>query len=76
MMESRGFPLEERDGETLAEPETLREFVEARRITRPIDAGELFDPGEVAVAVEGDRTLYANLYANLFGFRPAPGTVS
>jgi hypothetical protein len=61
MMQARGFPLEEREGEGTAEPETVREFVEARRVTRLIDSGESYDPGDVAVAVEGYRSLYAYL---------------
>ena len=61
MMQARGFPLEERDGEELAEPETVREFEEARRVTQQIDSGESFDPGDVAVAVESYRSLYAYL---------------
>jgi hypothetical protein len=43
MMEARGLPLRERDGEELAEPETIREFEEARRITRLVDGGEDVD---------------------------------
>src|SRR3954471_12797472 len=69
MMEARGFPLHERDGESVAEPETVREFVEARRITRQVDSGESFDPGDVAVAVES----YRSLYAYLLDYGPAPG---
>src|SRR5436190_19043134 len=33
MMQARGLPLRELDGQTETEPETLREFEEARRIT-------------------------------------------
>jgi hypothetical protein len=61
MMEARGFALEERDGEELAEPETTRSFVEARRVTTQIDLGESYDPGDVALAVETYRELYASL---------------
>jgi hypothetical protein len=70
MMEARGFPLQERDGEEVSEPETVREFVEARRVTRQIDSGESFDPGDVAMAVEGYRTLYAYL----LDYGPTAGT--
>jgi hypothetical protein len=61
MMQARGFPLVEREGEELTEPETIREFTEARRITQQVESGESFDPGDVAVAVEAYRTLYAYL---------------
>jgi len=62
MMEARGFPLEERDGEEVAEPETVRQFEEARRITRDV-ASDSFDPGDVALAVEAYRELYTYLLA-------------
>ena len=58
MMEARGFALEEREGEDATEPETVRQFVEARRVTRLVDTGESFDPGDVANAIDGYRTLY------------------
>ena len=61
MMEARGFPLSEQDGEELAEPETVREFEEAHRVRLLIDSGESFDPGDVAVAVEAYRSLYTYL---------------
>jgi hypothetical protein len=61
MMEARGFPLQEREGEQLTEPETTRSFSEARRITRQVDSGESYDPGDVAVAIETYRELYEYL---------------
>jgi hypothetical protein len=66
MMEARGIPLEERDGEDVEAPETTREFAEARRITQEIDASDSFDPGDVAVAVEA----YASLYESLLELGP------
>ena len=70
MMELRGFPLGERPGEETAEPETVREFVEARRITRLVEAGETVDPGDVGLAVQA----YRNLYAYLSDLGPTAGT--
>ncbi|MGH3003204.1 MAG: hypothetical protein ACRDM1_11185 [Gaiellaceae bacterium] len=61
MMAARGIPTEEHAGEDVAEPETTREFVEARRVTRVVDSGESYDPGDVAVAVEAYRSLYVYL---------------
>ena len=61
MMEARGLPLEEREGEETMEPETIRQFAEARRVTRLIDAGESYDPGDVANAVDAYRSLYDHL---------------
>ena len=70
MMAARGFALEERDGEELTEPETTRSFMEARRVTRQIDSGESYDPGDVALAVEA----YRELYAYLLQLGPTAGT--
>jgi len=70
MMEARGFELEEREGEELTEPETTRSFTEARRVTRQIDSGESYDPGDVAVAVEA----YRELYDYLLQLGPTAGT--
>jgi hypothetical protein len=70
MMEARGVPLEEREGEEATEPETIRQFVEARRVTRQIDDGESFDPGDVANAVDA----YRSLYDYLLHVGPTPGT--
>jgi hypothetical protein len=61
MMEARGLPLLEREGAEVAEPETVREFEEAHRVRLLIDSGESFDPGDVALAVESYRSLYAYL---------------
>ena len=61
MMEARGFPLSEREGEEVTEPETVREFEEAHRIRLQVDSGESFDPGDVAMAVESYRSLYTYL---------------
>jgi hypothetical protein len=58
MMEARGLPLEERDGEDVDEPETIRQFTEARRVTRQVGDGENYDPGDVANAIDAYRSLY------------------
>ena len=70
MIEARGFPLEERDGEDATEPETVRQFVEARRVMRVVESGESFDPGDVANAVDG----YRSLYDYLLGLGPTAGS--
>ena len=67
MMEARGFPLTENEAEDTAEPDTVREFAESRRITRLLDSGETVDPGDVALAVNG----YRNLYHYLLELGPA-----
>jgi len=71
MMEARGLPLEEREGENTSEPETVRQFTEARRVTRQIDAGDAYDPGDVANAVDA----YRSLYDHLLNLGPTSGTV-
>jgi hypothetical protein len=58
MFEARGLPLEERDGETETEPETIREFLEARRIMRLVEGGEDVDPGDIGLAATSYRELY------------------
>jgi hypothetical protein len=58
MMVARGLPLDEPDGESTAEPETVRQFLEARRVRDVIDSGEPYDPGDVANAVDSYRSLY------------------
>jgi hypothetical protein len=70
MMQARGFPLVEREGEELSEPETTRSFIEAHRVSEQIDSGESYDPGDVAVAVE----TYRELYAYLLNLGPTAGT--
>jgi len=69
MMAARGFALAEREGEELLEPEATRSFVEARRVTREVESGRSFDPGDVALAVES----YRELYAQLLDFGPTAG---
>lgn len=58
MLEARGLPLQERDGETETEPETVRAFLEARRITRAVSDGEDIGPGDVGFAITSYRELY------------------
>jgi hypothetical protein len=70
MMEARGLPLAERDGEEVTEPETIRQFEEARRVTRQLESGEPYDPGDVANAVDG----YRSLYDHLLGLGPTAGS--
>jgi hypothetical protein len=72
MMEARGLPLSESEGEDTTEPETLRQFEEARRVTRLVDAGEPYDPGDVANAVGA----YASLYDYLLSLGPSSGAAA
>jgi hypothetical protein len=70
MLDARGFERAERDGEDITEPETVREFAEAHRVVALIDSGASYDPGDVAVAVEA----YRSLYAYLVDLGPTAGT--
>jgi hypothetical protein len=69
MMEARGVPLEEHEGEEMLEPETIRQFTEARRVKRQIDDGGDLDLGDVANAVDA----YRSLYKHLLGLGPTAG---
>ena len=69
MMEARGLPLQEEPGGETTEPETIRQFAEARRVTRLVDAGESYDPGDVANAVDA----YRSLFDYLLNFGPTSG---
>ena len=75
MMEARGMPLEEQEGEEATEPETVRQFAEARRVTRQIDNGEDFDLGDVANAVEVVSVPpLVSSHSTSVGRRPPPGS--
>jgi len=67
MLESQGFPLREQAGQSASEPETLRAFAEARRITELVGAGEDVDPGDIAYAVDSYRELYETLIGRSLG---------
>jgi hypothetical protein len=61
MMVARGLPISDDPTEEPPEPELLAEFLEARRITRLVDSGEVVDPGDIGSAVAGYRNLYGQL---------------
>jgi hypothetical protein len=58
MLEARGYAIDDpvvREGD---DRDIVAEFLAAREITRRIDKDEDVDPGDVAAAVEGYRSLY------------------
>jgi hypothetical protein len=58
MMIAHGYPVEgEREYEA-PEDEVVKEFAEARRIARLVDAGEPVDPSDLGAAVAGYRNVY------------------
>lgn len=63
MMRERGLPVEEDSLRESADPELVGEFLEARRITSLVDAGEAVDPAEIGAAIAAYRSLYEFLLA-------------
>ena len=57
MLTARGYQLNEPVTASGEEPEVVTQFVAAREITRLADAGEA-DPGDIADAIDGYRTLF------------------
>jgi hypothetical protein len=63
MLTERGYPTTEADALEATDPEIVAEFLEARRITTLVDAGETVDPADIGAAVTGYRSLYEFLLA-------------
>ena len=61
MLEAHGYPLDEEHEFEAPEEEVLKEFLEARRVTRLAEAGEAVDPGDIGAAVAGYRKVYDHL---------------
>jgi hypothetical protein len=61
MLAAHGYPLDEEHEFEAPEVEIVKEFLEARRLTRLVDAGEDVDPGDVGAAVAGYRNVYDHL---------------
>jgi hypothetical protein len=58
MMVAHGYPVDEEHESEAPEAEIVKEFLEARRVARLVDAGERVDPGDVGAAVAGYRNVY------------------
>ena len=58
MLVAHGYPVDEEHEFDAPEDEIVKEFLEARRIARLVDAGEQVDPGDVGAAIEGYRNIY------------------
>jgi hypothetical protein len=58
MLIESGYPTTEEEAPDAADPELLAEFLEARRITKLVEAGEPVDPGDIGAAITGYRSLY------------------
>jgi hypothetical protein len=58
MMVAHGYPVDEEHEAEAPQDEVVKEFLEARRITRLVDAGESVDPSDVGAAVAGYRNVH------------------
>ncbi len=63
MLVEHGYPTTEAEAKEAAEPGVVAEFLEARRITNLVEAGEAVDPGDIGAAITGYRNLYELLLA-------------
>ena len=61
MLEAHGYPLDEEHEFEAPEEEVMKEFLEARRVTGLVEAGEAVDPGDIGAAVAGYRNVYGYL---------------
>jgi hypothetical protein len=63
MMLAYGYPVEEEEAREpgATEDEVVKEFLEARRIARLVDAGERVDPSDVGAAIAGYRSVFEAL---------------
>jgi len=61
MLESRGYAIDDPVAREGDDREIVVEFLAAREITRQVEQDEEVDPGDIAAAVEGYRSLYGYL---------------
>ena len=61
MLAARGHQLSDPVAKSGEEPEIVTDFIAAREVTRRWERGEEVPPGDVAVAVNSYRDLYASL---------------
>jgi hypothetical protein len=65
IIRDRGLPIGDDLADNGVEVEIVRDFQEARRITRLVERGEDVGPGDVGAAVRLYRELYENLTGGL-----------
>jgi hypothetical protein len=63
MLIERGYPTTEDEAAEAADPAIVAEFLEARRITNLVEAGETSNPSDIGTAVTAYRNLYEFLLA-------------
>jgi hypothetical protein len=65
ILRERGLAIEDEVADNGVEMEIVRDYQEARRITRLVERGEDVGPGDVGAAVRLYRELYENLTGGL-----------
>jgi hypothetical protein len=58
MLVESGYPTTEEEAPDAADPQLVAEFLEARRITKLVEAGETVGPSDIGAAITGYRGLY------------------
>lgn len=58
MMVAHGYPVDEEREYGAPEDEVVKEFAEARRVARLVEAGETVDPSDIGAAVAAYRNVY------------------
>jgi hypothetical protein len=61
MLLDQGIPIHDEVADDGVEPEVIRDYQEARRITALVEQGETVGPGDIGAAVRLYRELYAHL---------------
>jgi hypothetical protein len=61
MLEARGYDLSDPVAQEGEEREVVAEFLAAREIRRLVEGSSEIDPGDVAAAIEGYRSLFEYL---------------
>lgn len=67
MMVENGIPIDDEVADGGIEPEIVREFREARRITHLVERGDDVPPGDIGSAISSYRRLYGYLIEGLSG---------
>ena len=65
MLVDQGIPIHDEVADDGVEPEVMRDYQEARRITTLVEQGETVDPGDIGAAVRLYRELYAHIISKV-----------
>jgi hypothetical protein len=61
MLVDQGVPINDAVADDGVDPEIIRDYEEARRITALVERGDAVDPGDIGAAVRLYRELYEHL---------------